>query len=159
MKQCTNCKAIKSLSEFYTRYGKPETRCKDCIKAKVKERYDNKREEILEGLSNLKHTNPDRYYREKDAKRRRRTELAKKLKSKPCADCGGSFHFAAMDFDHKNPEEKGYNGNGGRSLLSLSEAKILEEVEKCDLVCANCHRVRTYNREQKRINEEKQPTI
>lgn len=67
-------------------------------------------------------------------------KLILKLKDNPCMDCGNKFHPCAMDFDHVK----------GEKIFSLntmySEIKVLEEVAKCELVCANCHRVRTYNR-------------
>jgi hypothetical protein len=63
------------------------------------------------------------------------------LKDGPCADCGGRFHFAAMDFDHRP---------GTTKVASIADITTVErlraEVAKCDLVCANCHRVRTFNR-------------
>lgn len=67
------------------------------------------------------------------------------VKNKPCMDCRNKFPACAMDFDHRNGDEKENNissmSNGGWSKL-----KIDKEIEKCDLVCANCHRIRTFNR-------------
>ena len=63
--------------------------------------------------------------------------------SKPCADCGGRFHFSAMDFDHVSGEKLACVSE----LLNAPWEKILAEIEKCDLVCANCHRVRSWERE------------
>jgi hypothetical protein len=65
----------------------------------------------------------------------------------PCMDCGESFHHVAMDFDHRTGEDK----RAQVSHLQKHGASIdviLAEIAKCDLVCANCHRVRTYNRHQ-----------
>jgi hypothetical protein len=48
-----------------------------------------------------------------------------------------------MDFDHINPDKK--DSNVGRLVWGLTPwDKVLAEIEKCDLVCANCHRLRTY---------------
>lgn len=66
-----------------------------------------------------------------------RKRLLISLKSKPCLDCGRVFHYCQMDFDHV----RGVKVAGVHDLKS--RAAILAEVEKCDLVCANCHRVRT----------------
>lgn len=65
---------------------------------------------------------------------------------RPCADCGGIFHPAAMAFDHlpgsmKRSEVSNLVYSGSRQLL-------LEEIAKCELVCANCHAIRTFEREQ-----------
>lgn len=66
-----------------------------------------------------------------------------KLKEAPCMDCGGTFHHAAMDFDHRPDEEKTYKIS---QMMGMAKAKLEAEIAKCDLVCANCHRVRTFNR-------------
>lgn len=61
-------------------------------------------------------------------------------KSAPCADCGGSFPPECMDFDHVRGEKSfGISASVGGFAL----ARVQEELAKCDLVCANCHRVRT----------------
>jgi hypothetical protein len=72
-------------------------------------------------------------------------EWSRELKNQPCTDCGGVFHYAAMEWDHRPGEEK----VAEVSLLVLksgSRRRILEEIAKCDLVCANCHAVRTFER-------------
>lgn len=71
--------------------------------------------------------------------------LVDRLKAVPCQDCAGLFHFAAMDFDHVRGEKK-FNVAMG---ASFSKSALLEEIAKCDVVCSNCHRIRTYKR---RIN-------
>jgi hypothetical protein len=48
-----------------------------------------------------------------------------------------------MDFDHRDPSKKLFTIAGGHALL-MSRAKLIAEVEKCDVVCANCHALRTY---------------
>ena len=74
-----------------------------------------------------------------------RLELVRKHKDKPCMDCGIKYHFAVMDFDHREDKEKSF-------LLSKVRAhsvkRILEEIAKCDVVCANCHRMRSFKRKQ-----------
>jgi hypothetical protein len=58
-----------------------------------------------------------------------------------CIDCGYSTHLAALDFDHIEPSKKLYNIS--RLITQLDYLDLLEEVKKCVLRCANCHRVRT----------------
>ena len=66
-----------------------------------------------------------------------------KIKSVPCADCGESFPPCAMDFDHRNPRTKKFTiGTALKNCFSLE--KLLEEIAKCDIVCAVCHRIRTH---------------
>src|SRR6266849_670862 len=67
-------------------------------------------------------------------------------KARPCLDCGGRFHFSAMDFDHVSGTKLFNVGNS----RSYSHFKILAEIAKCDVVCANCHRIRTYRRDHER---------
>jgi hypothetical protein len=61
----------------------------------------------------------------------------------PCADCGRHFHFAAMDFDHIDGTKV-----AGIATLAIAGSfqKMLREIEKCEVVCSNCHRIRTFVR-------------
>lgn len=64
------------------------------------------------------------------------------LKSGPCVDCGTSFPPEAMDFDHRDRALKVYNIS--RAVhTGWSRARVLTEIAKCDLRCANCHRIKT----------------
>ena len=66
------------------------------------------------------------------------------FKTGPCADCHQTFPPYVMDFDHVRGEKR----FGVSKMRNHSIEKILEEIAKCELVCANCHRIRTYNRLQ-----------
>jgi hypothetical protein len=61
-----------------------------------------------------------------------------------CADCGYRGHWIALDFDHRPGEQK----LGGVSRITKDDCrqKALDEIAKCDVVCANCHRVRSHLR-------------
>lgn len=61
------------------------------------------------------------------------------VKMVPCLDCGVSYPPVAMDFDHVRGT-KLFNLNKG---WAKAWAAIHSEIEKCDIVCSNCHRVRT----------------
>jgi hypothetical protein len=74
-------------------------------------------------------------------------ENAKKLraaKDRPCMDCGGRFPPFVMDFDHRDGVTK--IGNVARLLRSWPWDRLQTEIDKCDLVCSNCHRIRTARR-------------
>ena len=71
-------------------------------------------------------------------------EQINKLKDVPCADCGGKFDPVVMDFDHVRGE-KLFNISVGVGT-GQGIRKILAEIEKCEVVCANCHRLRTEER-------------
>lgn len=80
--------------------------------------------------------------------RRKRRAFIDSLKDKPCADCGIRFHPFVMDLDHRDPAQKRLHVSamyaGGFSLEAIQE-----EADKCDVVCANCHRMRTFLRREK----------
>jgi hypothetical protein len=59
----------------------------------------------------------------------------------PCVDCGETDPLV-LEFDHR--EDKSFNISEG--LRDRSWQSILDEIEKCDVVCANCHRRRTARR-------------
>jgi hypothetical protein len=84
------------------------------------------------------------YYKTKARKRQRETEaFVSSLKDKPCADCGEKYPPWVMDFDH-------VSGNKLADIATLvktgSRSRLLAEIEKCEVVCANCHRQRTHDR-------------
>ena len=62
--------------------------------------------------------------------------------SHPCTDCNVNYPAYVMDFDHTR--DKLYNISA--LINSSSMTKIKAEIAKCELVCANCHRQRTYLR-------------
>lgn len=61
-----------------------------------------------------------------------------------CMDCGYRAHPAALDFDHRPGEIKLFNI--GEEIGNRSRQSLWEEIAKCDVVCANCHRIRTTER-------------
>jgi hypothetical protein len=68
-----------------------------------------------------------------------------RLKVAPCLDCNECFPPECMDFDHRDPKTKRMNI---AALIGCRLDKILAEIAKCDLICANCHRIRTRRRRQ-----------
>lgn len=66
------------------------------------------------------------------------------LKRAPCVDCGNTFDPICMDFDHRPGEIKKHDVS--RLVRSGSITSIAAEIARCDLVCANCHRMRTHKR-------------
>lgn len=61
-----------------------------------------------------------------------------------CMDCGYNKHPAALEFDHRPGEIKLFNI--GEQMGNRSRAVLWAEIAKCDVVCANCHNIRTHNR-------------
>lgn len=69
----------------------------------------------------------------------------KEIKSQPCTDCGLCFDPCCMDFDHVRGEKTHPISHMLRQEYSME--RIEEEIAKCELVCANCHRIRTRDRQ------------
>jgi len=116
MKKCFRCEKIKNLDFF----GK-DIRHKDNKQSSCKECQ----RELLKQF------------------RTKKRELVNKAKDKPCMDCGVKYPYYVMDFDHKENKCFGISEAVNKNI-SLTKIKL--EIEKCDLVCANCHRIRTFIR-------------
>lgn len=65
-------------------------------------------------------------------------------KARPCADCNGSYPYEVMEFDHLDPETK--VGDVAVMARKQKASVVFAEIAKCELVCANCHRIRTLTR-------------
>ena len=66
-----------------------------------------------------------------------------KLKAGSCVDCGlrcTRANYFVFDWDHINPSEK----TVGIASINTGLDSLEREIEKCELVCANCHRYRTF---------------
>lgn len=133
MKRCSKCRETKPLDAFNRLRTSPDgrdRRCRDCAKAwyaanrvrhvqNVRRRNDKHRRELYRFLAGF-------------------------LRENPCVDCGES-DIRCLEFDHRP-------GEGKHKMISAliaepaSLAKLLREMAKCDVVCANCHRRRTSTR-------------
>lgn len=58
-----------------------------------------------------------------------------------CIRCGYADHPAALDFDHRDHREKQTIISG---MYTYSTGKLYTELEKCDVMCANCHRIKSF---------------
>ena len=80
-------------------------------------------------------------------KKSRRTKLRAmviEFKNRPCMDCGGRFPYYVMQLDHREPETK--NRKVSDMWHAGTQRQMEEELPKCDVVCANCHAARTFER-------------
>ena len=74
---------------------------------------------------------------------KKRTDLYEDLKNVPCQDCKRLYPTCVMEFDH-------VRGTKFKAVSQLRAAKLevfLAEVEKCDMVCSNCHRISTHKKD------------
>ena len=131
---CRVCLQDKPTSEFAFRNKSKGTRageCKTCHNRYGKAWYQRNRAKQMAYVN---------------ARRRRLSEqirlfLLDYLKSHPCRVCGID-NPVVLEFHHKNPQEKKYNiAHLIHRGCTLEVVK--KEVEKCDVLCANCHRIET----------------
>ena len=87
-------------------------------------------------------------YGYKNWRKKRRTYI-KELRSKPCSDCKKSYPWYVMEFDHCRGTKSFSIAESQSRGISID--KLHKELEKCDLVCGNCHSIRTYNRKVENI--------
>jgi len=104
---------------------------------KNKEKYNKQHKEWYYDNKEVIYSKNKRKYAEMQFK------ISLLKESAPCKDCGQWFPFYVMDYDHLESENKNFTIS--QSMLR-SEESILNEIKKCDLICANCHRIRTYLR-------------
>ena len=82
--------------------------------------------------------------------RRRKFKLeCLKYKGFKCEICGYHKSEAALDFHHKDPSQKDFNISKIRTCsFEKNKTKIVTELDKCILLCSNCHRELHYNQIQ-----------
>lgn len=137
-KYCNLCSQILSLDSFSfkdKKKGIRHSKCKECHTAYAKIHY-KLNEETYKGRAKL--TNKKSISAKVD--------YVRQLKEKnPCTDCGNFYPFYVMDFDHLFEKTHLISTlvKGASSMDTLNK-----ELAKCELVCANCHRHRTYKRSQ-----------
>lgn len=64
------------------------------------------------------------------------------LRANPCIDCGEADPVV-LEFDHRDPATKRFEIGGAVRTRPVSVKRLLAEIAKCDVRCANCHRRRT----------------
>jgi hypothetical protein len=91
-------------------------------------------------------THPQSTARSHKTRQKFRRDYVKSKKDKPCSDCGICYPWYVMEFDHVRGKKQFNLSIVGSMMCSIE--KIDREIAKCDLVCANCHRKRTFERGQ-----------
>jgi len=137
MKLCVVCQRQKEEGEFNRKGDELQSKCKLCQSAYHRLYYSKNKSRFIE-----------KNRRNKNRQRKRLRAILLDIKQHPGADCGGTFHPWVMEFDHR---EGSIKEAAVANLVSkgCTDARLLEEISKCEVVCANCHRMRTYNRFQK----------
>src|SRR2546423_10485650 len=133
MKRCTDCRELKPLDEFHRHRGKRDGRqtgCRACNIALNKQWYKDHpeaRAERMDGYAKV---------RRRDNQRR----IYEYLLDHSCVDCGESDPVV-LDFDHLRDKVANVT-----AMLGSPWHKILAEIAKCEVRCANCHRRATARR-------------
>ena len=129
---CNQCNITKTLEDFAKNNSMPtgiSNRCRDCQKAYT-DRYHDK----------VKNVKKAKYRRQRNALFISRVKM--KL---GCQKCNYKEHPSALDFDHLDPNTK--NSNDYSAMNSnWSRKRIKEEMRKCRIFCANCHRIHSHGR-------------
>ncbi len=120
-----DCK-LEQSENFFTISGKKRLRCQQCNIKRCSAWYER---------------NKQRKQKNSLARYERQNNLLRNLKKIPCKDCKKEFPAYVMHFDHLY--DKKFN-------LSKAQQRnweeVLKEVSKCEIVCANCHQIRTHKR-------------
>ncbi len=132
-KQCSRCGQWKDEEEFNWRWkalGKRHAACKACHKLERENYYENNREKYIAGVMLSKTA------RREEARR----YVNDYLSTHACVDCGESDSIV-LEFDHVRGQKREAIAN---LIINGSSIEVLQtEIDKCEVVCSNCHRRRT----------------
>lgn len=140
MRQCPSCSTTEPTAFYATAGSKHIRPCKVCHRKQVRDNCKVKYKTDQNFRSRVMG------YAKQRVTARREFIRHYKIEHPRCTDCKIEHAWWRLDFDHTR----------GKKVLDLSKAagrqwseeKILQEIEKCDLLCANCHRDRTHERLQ-----------
>jgi hypothetical protein len=134
LQRCGTCREIKPIDAFNfrnKRTGKRHTTCRDCQRI-------YKRNFYLRRLEDYKKNSAQAHIASVERNRKLAREY---LSACHCGDCGAS-DVDILEFDHTERDSK------DRTITQLinnglSWTNIMTEIAKCEVRCANCHRIRT----------------
>ena len=129
-KVCTKCAILKNLAEFSARKAKKDGRaswCRECFKTHWQKRY----------YENHEHYRNSHNKSRNNIRKQNAQKVFEYLTQNPCISCGESDPIV-LEFDHRDSTTKLENIS---NLISNGSWQAIEqEIEKCDVLCANCHR-------------------
>lgn len=132
MRECATCHKLKDESEFNWRWktlGIRHPTCRECHQKYRRNWYESHKEEHLENV----------YERKRKVIEEARQYVWKYLLAHPCAICGEKDP-TVLEFDHLDEKKKDIALMAGQGY---SIAAIQKEINKCQVLCANCHRRKT----------------
>jgi hypothetical protein len=127
MLECYRCSFPGEDFEFKLNYKKspptPTNLCLNCVK---------------QANTVWRKNNRIRYNTQTRQRRLERKQKAIAYKGGKCEECQQVVHHAAFDFHHVDPTQKDKDLG---LMMTHSDTKLFEELDKCKLLCANCHRI------------------
>lgn len=126
-KDCEHNGLEQSLDNFSTNKNKPDglnSECRDCANKYMRQYYKKKKhkhKKAVAKVTNYKRAKMGRYKLERG-----------------CCRCGYNEHPSALSFHHLDPEEKEFTIG---SNIHLPWEILLVEIEKCEVLCMNCHAI------------------
>lgn len=135
MKICCRCKEQKSIEAFNKDRKKPDglnIYCRSCMKVIWRKHYDK---------------DPSKYNKRSQYRRIKLKEQFKYMKTGlKCVQCGED-HPATLDFHHRDPSEKEKEVSIVAQYYGLD--RLQKEIDKCDVLCSNCHRKLHWEQKQR----------
>lgn len=125
-KLCPKCNLVKSVDEFAknkNRYDGLQVQCRACKK--------------LTDATHYRNNKPAQLKRNTANRQKMRKLISEYKELKGCLYCDEA-DACCLDFHHKEGEHK--IKEVSQMLYTFSQSMVFKEVEKCDVVCANCHR-------------------
>lgn len=130
---CSRCGQRKPTTDFPLRRrdgARRQSHCRACKAAYQADWYaENRARHILAVEATRR------------ARLERNRRLVREAKDRPCADCGQRYPPYVLDFDHVRGQKSWAIAS---QVRDATLERLREEIAKCDVVCANCHRERTY---------------
>lgn len=135
-KACGSCRQELSVSAFNKNAASKDglhRDCRSCKKIYQARWYENHREDQRK-----------RVLKSKRELRQTARAIVIEAKKVPCVDCGKHYPWYVMDLDHL-PEYIKLSNVSQLVVRGVSLKRLWDEIAKCEVVCANCHRERTFN--------------
>lgn len=133
-KKCGKCLLVLPISAFGNNRSKSDGKqnyCRSCRKQYLKQHYDNNKLQY--------------YNRTRDNQTRLRQLIQEHKSNLSCSICGFNANPIALDFHHPD-ENKEANIADIVKTKGWGWTKILHEINKCIVLCANCHRILHYQK-------------
>ena len=126
MKKCCHCKEIKKISEFSINNSRKDghsSTCRGCHRQLRKKHYLKHKESTLK--------------RNNERRQKNKQHIINYKKNSKCIICGET-RWWVLDFHHRDYSEK--TDEVGNMWINYGIDNIVKEIDKCDIICANCHR-------------------